>query len=78
MCLFLFKYLHNEGYLTCLWVRTDVKTEFVLSDFIKMATDNQTYDVSHDIVFSEKWCQCLDKKSPGFQCCKAKFKYAYI
>ena len=35
-------------------------------------------DLSHDIASCEKWCQCLDKKSPGFQCCKAKFKYAYI
>jgi hypothetical protein len=42
MCLFLFKYLHNEGCLTCLWVRSDVETEFVLFDFIKISTDNQT------------------------------------
>jgi hypothetical protein len=44
MCLFLFKYLQNdyEGCLTCLWIRTDVETGFVLSDFINISTDNQT------------------------------------
>ena len=57
MCLFLFKYVHNERCLTCLLVRTDVETGFALSDFIKISTDNQTDMTSQSTHYIELVCQ---------------------
>jgi hypothetical protein len=37
---------------------------------ILKVTRNEHKDVSHDIVSSEKWCHCLDKKVQDFSVVK--------